>query len=64
MLEDYDYSFFLERSTLAFTMAKPSIRPSWENLYQPLTLEVWISIIVSVLVVYAILMMVGITFHS
>ncbi|KAK8387950.1 hypothetical protein O3P69_020094 [Scylla paramamosain] len=57
MLEDYDYSFFLERSTLAFTMAKPSIRPSWENLYQPLTLEVWISIIVSVLVVYAILMM-------
>lgn len=62
MLDDYDFSFFLERNTLAFTMAKPSIKPSWQNLYQPLTVEVWAFILVSVLLVYVILVVVSMFF--
>ena len=59
MLEHYDFSIFLERSTLAFTMAKPSIKPSWQNLYYPLRVEVWGLILTTVVVVYIVLMMVS-----
>ncbi|XP_063889392.1 uncharacterized protein LOC135116115 [Scylla paramamosain] len=57
MLELYDFSFFLERSTLAFTMAKPSTKPSWETLYRPLQIEVWGLVVASVVVVYIVLLM-------
>ncbi|MPC84547.1 hypothetical protein E2C01_079287 [Portunus trituberculatus] len=57
MLKLYDFSFFLERSTLAFTMAKPSTKPSWESLYRPLRIDVWGLIVVTVVVVYFVLLM-------
>ncbi|XP_045114828.1 uncharacterized protein LOC123506645 [Portunus trituberculatus] len=56
MLKVYDFSFFLERSTLAFTMAKPSTKPSWESLYRPLHIEVWGLILPTVIVVFIVLM--------
>ncbi|XP_063889396.1 glutamate receptor ionotropic, delta-1-like [Scylla paramamosain] len=56
MLKQYDFSIFLERSTLGFTMAKPSIKPSWQSLYHPLRIEVWILILPTVIMVYIALM--------
>ncbi|KAK8387797.1 hypothetical protein O3P69_020011 [Scylla paramamosain] len=55
MVKEYDFSFFLERSTLAFTMAKPSIKPSWQSLYYPLQIDVWIYILVTTLIVLIVL---------
>ncbi|XP_063889393.1 uncharacterized protein LOC135116116 [Scylla paramamosain] len=57
MLELYDFSFFLERSTLAFTMAKPSTKPTWESLYRPLKIDVWGLVVASVVIVYIVLLM-------
>ncbi|XP_063875821.1 uncharacterized protein LOC135108590 [Scylla paramamosain] len=58
MVEEYDFSFFLERSTLAFTMAKPTLKPSWLSLYYPLQTEVWIFVAASVLILFIILLMI------
>ncbi|MPC82915.1 hypothetical protein E2C01_077604 [Portunus trituberculatus] len=64
MLKVYDFSFFLERSTLAFTMAKPSTKPSWESLYRPLHIEVWGLILPTVIVVFIVLMVVSGNSHQ
>ncbi|XP_063889388.1 uncharacterized protein LOC135116112 [Scylla paramamosain] len=57
MLELYDISFFLERSTLAFSMAKPSTKPSWETVYRPFQIDVWGLVVASVVTVYIVLLM-------
>ncbi|XP_063889389.1 uncharacterized protein LOC135116113 [Scylla paramamosain] len=57
MLELYDFSFFLERSTLAFAMIKPSVKPSWESLYRPLRIEVWGLVVATLVIVYIVLLM-------
>lgn len=62
MVEEHDFSFFLEPFALAFSMAKETIKPCWQSLYYPLQTEVWVSIAVVVFVVYAVFMLVGIQF--
>ncbi|XP_063875885.1 uncharacterized protein LOC135108649 [Scylla paramamosain] len=57
MVEKFDYSFLLEPSALAFAFAKPTIEPSWQALYHPMQREVWISILITVLLVYGILLL-------
>lgn len=59
MLEEYDFSFFLDPNPLAFSMAKPTIEPNWQSLYYPLQPEVWASVAVSVVFVLAVLMLVS-----
>ncbi|MPC54325.1 hypothetical protein E2C01_048235 [Portunus trituberculatus] len=39
MLDLFDISFFLEPSTLAFSMVKPSMKATWQSLYYPLRVE-------------------------
>ncbi|XP_063875086.1 uncharacterized protein LOC135108267 [Scylla paramamosain] len=58
LLQDYDYSLFLELSTLAFSMAKPTLKPNWQSLYYPLQLEVWGSIAASICFVFVVLILV------
>ncbi|XP_069957204.1 ionotropic receptor 21a-like [Cherax quadricarinatus] len=54
--EIYDYSLFIERATLGFSMAKPSLKPRWQSLYYPLSGEVWASILASLILVLIILL--------
>ncbi|KAK8393813.1 hypothetical protein O3P69_006850 [Scylla paramamosain] len=48
-----------KQSTLAFAMAKPSTKPSWETLYRPLQIDVWGLVVASVVIVYIVLLMAG-----
>ncbi|XP_071533857.1 ionotropic receptor 21a-like [Panulirus ornatus] len=44
-LEQYDFSFIYEVSTLDLCAAKPGLKPRWQSLYYPLADGVWFSII-------------------
>ncbi|XP_063875886.1 uncharacterized protein LOC135108651 [Scylla paramamosain] len=57
MVAELDFSFFLEPSALAFAFAKPTIEPTWQALYHPMQVEVWISILITVFLVYGILLL-------
>lgn len=49
----YDYTFMIEEATLTFCMAKPELKPRWQNLYYPLGDSVWASIMALLVVVPA-----------
>lgn len=61
MVAELDFSFFLEPSALAFAFAKPTIEPTWQALFHPMQVEVWISILIAVILVYGILLLVRVT---
>ncbi|XP_042876366.1 uncharacterized protein LOC122256015 [Penaeus japonicus] len=50
----YDYTFFIEEATLTFCMAKPELKPRWQNLYYPLGDRVWASILALLVLVPAV----------
>ncbi|XP_063875879.1 uncharacterized protein LOC135108643 [Scylla paramamosain] len=56
MLEEFDITFFIEPNTLAFSLAKPTLKPTWQSLFYPLQAEVWGSVAVTVLVVFVVLL--------
>ncbi|XP_050733861.1 glutamate receptor ionotropic, delta-2-like [Eriocheir sinensis] len=58
LIEMFDFTMFIERATLAFGMAKPTLKPSWQSLYYPLQPAVWGSIMASVLLVLSVLLVV------
>lgn len=39
-LQIYDFSGFIEDTSLTFCMAKPGSKPRWQSLYNPFTEEV------------------------
>lgn len=41
----YDFTYNYEFVDLDFSLAKPSLRPSWQGLYYPLSNEVWLCIL-------------------
>lgn len=41
----YDFTYNYEITNSDFTLAKPSLRPSWQGLYYPLSNEVWLCIL-------------------
>nr|XP_045593539.1 glutamate receptor ionotropic, delta-1-like [Procambarus clarkii] len=47
----YDFTYIYEHDPACFVMAKPSLRSNWQSLYEPLTDEVWASVLASVLLV-------------
>ncbi|KAK7080315.1 hypothetical protein SK128_025429 [Halocaridina rubra] len=47
----YDMSYVYDYSALGFCMTKPPLRPQWESLLYPLTLNVWLVTIGCLLVV-------------
>nr|XP_027230274.1 uncharacterized protein LOC113821973 [Penaeus vannamei] len=49
----YDYTFMIEEATLTFCMAKPELKPRWQNLYYPLGERVWASIMALLVIVPA-----------
>ncbi|XP_063875820.1 uncharacterized protein LOC135108589 [Scylla paramamosain] len=55
MLKEFDITFFLEQSTLAFTMAKPILKPNWQSLFYPLQTDVWGYVAATVVVVFMVL---------
>ncbi|XP_050733474.1 uncharacterized protein LOC127007030 [Eriocheir sinensis] len=57
LVNKYDFSFFIERATLGFSMSKPTLKPSWQSLYYPLQTEVWVSILATVLMVFSALLL-------
>ena len=40
MLKEFEITFFVEPSTLAFSMAKPVLKPNWQSLCYPLQTDV------------------------
>ncbi|MPC28344.1 hypothetical protein E2C01_021546 [Portunus trituberculatus] len=52
----YDFTMFIERATLGFSMVKPTIKPNWQSLSYPLQPEVWGSVVATVLLVFIVLM--------
>lgn len=58
IVEEFEITFFVEPSTLAFAMAKPTLEPNWQSLYYPLQLEVWGAVIITVVLVFVILYLV------
>ncbi|XP_063875872.1 uncharacterized protein LOC135108640 isoform X2 [Scylla paramamosain] len=52
----YDFTMFIERATLGFTMTKPTIKPNWQSLSHPLQPEVWGSVVATVLLAFIVLM--------
>ncbi|XP_042876369.1 uncharacterized protein LOC122256018, partial [Penaeus japonicus] len=50
----YDYTFVIEEATLTFCMAKPELKPRWQNLYYPLGDRVWASILALLVLVPAV----------
>ncbi|KAK3893434.1 hypothetical protein Pcinc_002757 [Petrolisthes cinctipes] len=56
------YSFtttYEHGNSLAFAMAKPSLRPGWESLYYPLTDQVWGAILAVLIIVPVLFYLVG-----
>ncbi|XP_047482467.1 glutamate receptor ionotropic, delta-2-like [Penaeus chinensis] len=49
----YDFTFMIEEATLTFCMAKPELKPRWQNLYYPLGERVWASIMALLVIVPA-----------
>ncbi|XP_071527501.1 ionotropic receptor 93a-like [Panulirus ornatus] len=49
--EQYDFTFTYEYAYFSFTMAKPSLGPQWQNLYYPLTDQVWAAVVAALLLV-------------
>ncbi|KAK7085878.1 hypothetical protein SK128_006581, partial [Halocaridina rubra] len=56
MMSRYDYSVFIEDTMVAFTMKKPSLKPRWQSLYYPLTELVWLSTLIALFVVPAVML--------
>ncbi|XP_050733482.1 uncharacterized protein LOC127007033 isoform X4 [Eriocheir sinensis] len=56
-IERYDFTMFIERATMGFLMAKPTLKPSWQSLYHPLQPAVWGSTAATVLLVFIVLML-------
>lgn len=54
----HDYTYTYEFVLTDFTMAKPSLSSNWQSLYDPLTDEVWASVMVALLLVPFLLFMV------
>ncbi|XP_071528798.1 ionotropic receptor 93a-like isoform X2 [Panulirus ornatus] len=50
-LEMYDFTDVFDYSPLGFGMAKPRLRPAWQNLYYPLATEVWAAILATLIIV-------------
>ncbi|XP_063875878.1 ionotropic receptor 21a-like [Scylla paramamosain] len=57
MLEEFEITFFVEPSTLAFTMAKPVLKPNWQSLFYPLQTDVWGYVAATVIVVFMVLLL-------
>ncbi|MPC28831.1 hypothetical protein E2C01_022042 [Portunus trituberculatus] len=57
MLEEFEITFFIEPSTLAFTMAKPVLKPNWQSLFYPLQTDVWGYVAATVILVFIVLLM-------
>ncbi|XP_045585484.1 ionotropic receptor 21a isoform X2 [Procambarus clarkii] len=50
ILARVDHTYFIERATFTFSMAKPTIKPLWQNMYYPLRGEVWVALAAALLV--------------
>nr|XP_053654751.1 ionotropic receptor 21a-like [Cherax quadricarinatus] len=58
ILARVDHTYFIERSTYTFSMAKPTAKPRWQNIYHPLSGQVWTTMIVALLLVPGFLYMI------
>ncbi|XP_050733479.1 uncharacterized protein LOC127007033 isoform X3 [Eriocheir sinensis] len=56
-IERYDFTIFIERATMGFLMAKPTLKPSWQSLYHPLQPAVWGSTTGTVLLVFIVFLL-------
>ncbi|XP_071547698.1 ionotropic receptor 93a-like [Panulirus ornatus] len=55
----YDFSFEYEYAALSFSLTKPGLKPQWQNLYYPLSGEVWVATLVAFVVMSASFIMVS-----
>ncbi|XP_071527032.1 ionotropic receptor 93a-like [Panulirus ornatus] len=55
----YDFTHIYEFSQATFSMAKPSLKPSWQSLYYPLTNDVWAAVLTVLLLIPAIVYMIS-----
>ncbi|XP_053641789.2 ionotropic receptor 21a-like [Cherax quadricarinatus] len=46
----YDFTYIYTQVLTSFTMATPSLTSNWNSLFDPLAIEVWVSILVALLV--------------
>lgn len=54
-----DYTFYIDRATLTFAMAKPPTKPRWQGSYYPFTSQVWMATVASLFLLPPILLVVG-----
>ncbi|XP_050706694.1 glutamate receptor 2-like [Eriocheir sinensis] len=59
ILERVDHTYFIDRASFAFSMAKPTTRPQWQSLYYPLRPWVWLCILISTVVVLSLMSLVS-----
>ncbi|XP_063868156.1 ionotropic receptor 21a-like [Scylla paramamosain] len=50
VLARIDHSYFIDPASFTFSMAKPTIQPQWQSLYYPLGPWVWLSVLISTIV--------------
>ncbi|XP_071527028.1 ionotropic receptor 93a-like [Panulirus ornatus] len=58
--EQYDFTHTYEFTLMAFSLAKPGLKPRWQSLYYPLTDEVWAAILVVLIIMPALLYLVSV----
>ncbi|XP_045127229.1 ionotropic receptor 21a-like isoform X2 [Portunus trituberculatus] len=51
VLARIDHSYFIDRASFTFSMAKPTIQPQWQSLYYPLGPWVWLSVLITTIAV-------------
>ncbi|XP_069951456.1 ionotropic receptor 21a-like [Cherax quadricarinatus] len=59
----YDYTFIYIQGLVSFSMATPSLTFTWKSLFDPLEVQVWVSILVALLLVPPCLVMITRPIH-